>query len=69
MVEGAAVAEAELEHRPRRVRDQLNYVPVEDVWIPAFSVDLKKSGISEWERTMIRFMTDRKLQMINPTHE
>lgn len=53
----------------RRVRDQLNYVPVEDVWIPAFSVDLKKSGISEWERTMIRFMTDRQLQMINPTHE
>ena len=30
----------------RRVRRQLDYHPKEDVWVPAFSVDLEASGIS-----------------------
>jgi len=53
----------------RRVRHQLNYRPVKDLWIPAFSVDLEASGISAWERNMVRFMTERQLQMLSPENE
>lgn len=49
----------------RRIRDQLDYRPAQNIWVPAFSVDLKQHGISEWERGMIRFMTQRQLQLLN----
>lgn len=53
----------------RRIRRQLGYRPGEDVWVLAFGVDLKQSGISEWEFNLIRFMTQRQLQILNPTNE
>lgn len=53
----------------RRVRNQLDYIPVKDLWVPAFSVDLEASGISAWERNMVRFMTERQLQMLSPDNE
>ena len=53
----------------RRIRDQLGYEPKEDVWLPAFGVDLEAAGIGDFERQMIKFMTDRQLQMLAPNDE
>ena len=53
----------------RRIRDQLGYEPKEDIWLPAFGVDLEAAGIGEFERQMIKFMTERQLQMLAPTDE
>lgn len=53
----------------RRIRDQLGYEPEQDIWLPAFGVDLEKNGISDWERRMIKFMTERQLQLLAPSDE
>jgi hypothetical protein len=50
----------------RRVREQLNYKPDGDVWHPAFNVDTKDSGISQFEVNMIRFMVQQQMRMLFP---
>jgi len=53
----------------RRVRGQLGYRPDHDVWLTAFEVDLVEYGITRWERELIRFMTERQMQMLQPADD
>ena len=53
----------------RRVREQLNYKPDGDAWLPAFNVDTKSSGISQFEVNMIRFMVQQQMRMLFPEKE
>jgi hypothetical protein len=50
----------------KHVTGDLHYHPVEDVWLPAFSVDLRKGGISpaeaQWMRTLIDGQMDQMQQ-------
>lgn len=49
----------------KRVTGELHYHPADDIWLPAFSVDLRKSGISpdeaQWMRTLIQGEMDQML--------
>jgi hypothetical protein len=50
----------------RRVCRQLGYRPVRSVWLTAFDVNLAVYGITRLERDLIRFMTQRQMQMLQP---
>jgi hypothetical protein len=43
-----------MEDMEKRVTSELHYRPAEDVWLTAFSVDLKKAGISPGEAEVMR---------------
>jgi hypothetical protein len=47
----------------KRVTDDLHYRPADEIWLSAFSVDLRKSGISpaqaQWMRTLIEGQMDQ----------
>lgn len=58
-----------LDDLERRVREDLDYRPDGDVWLTAFEVDLAESGISLWEREMIRFVTEQQMQMLSPPED
>ena len=53
----------------RRLRRQLDYRPDRDLWLTAFQVDLVEYGITRWERELIRFMTERQMQMLQPADD
>ena len=45
----------------KRITGDLHYQPVEDIWLPAFSVDLRKSGISPTEAEWMRKLVDSQM--------
>lgn len=51
----------------KRMRAELNYEPAGDVWLKAFDINTRESGIGEFEKRMIRYMIDIQMQMLNPS--
>tara|TARA_Y100001934_G_scaffold250123_2_gene312162 strand:- start:2931 stop:4001 length:1071 start_codon:yes stop_codon:yes gene_type:complete len=53
----------------RRLREELNYKPKGDTWLPALKVDLKEGGISKFQLQMIRFMVQQQMRMLFPEEQ
>ena len=51
----------------RRVRRELGYRAESDLWLPAFTVDYAKAGLSVIEATLLRAMVKRQMQELLPT--
>ncbi len=50
-----------------RLRKDLSFRPVDQLWLPAFRVDLKQSGVSEFEANLVRMLIDRQMNLLLPT--
>jgi hypothetical protein len=48
----------------KRITGDLHYHPAEDVWLPAFSVDLRKGGISLGEAQWMRALIDGQMDQM-----
>jgi len=55
-----------MEDFERRLRRELKLEPGETLWLPAFSVDLQKAGLSKFETEMIRGMVKKQMEVILP---
>ncbi len=53
----------------RRVRREFGYRAESDLWLPAFSVDYAKAGMSVIEATLLRTMVQRQMQELLPTEK
>ncbi|KAF0178109.1 MAG: Uncharacterized protein FD161_2046 [Limisphaerales bacterium] len=53
----------------RRVRREFGYRAESDVWLPAFTVDYVKAGLSVIEATILRTMVQRQMQELLPTEK
>jgi hypothetical protein len=51
----------------RRIRRELGYRPDSDLWLPAFTVDYTKAGLSVIEATLLRTMVRQQMQGLLPT--
>ena len=51
----------------RRVRREFGYRAESDLWLPAFTVDYAKAGLSVIEATLLRAMVKRQMQELLPT--
>ena len=51
----------------RRVRREFGYRAESDLWLPAFTVDYTKAGLSVIEATLLRAMVQRQMQELLPT--
>ncbi|MFM8468900.1 MAG: hypothetical protein ACKODH_02855 [Limisphaerales bacterium] len=51
----------------RRVRREFGYRAERDLWLPAFTVDYVKAGLSVIEATLLRTMVQRQMQELLPT--
>lgn len=47
-----------------RLEEQLGYVPVEEAWIPAMTLDLDRAGISRRERLMVRLQVRQAVKQL-----
>ena len=53
----------------RRVRREFGYRAESDLWLPAFTVDYAKAGLSVIEATLLRAMVQRQMQELLPTEK
>jgi hypothetical protein len=56
-------------HNPdleRRLREEMNYQPVEQFWLTAFSVDLAGAGISSADLAFISSLVHREMAPLQP---
>ena len=53
----------------RRVRREFGYRAESDLWLPAFTVDYVKAGLSVIEATILRTMVQRQMQELLPTEK
>ena len=53
----------------RRIRREFGYRPDNDLWLPAFSVDYAKAGMSIIEATLLRTMIQRQMQELLPAEK
>ncbi|MEQ2007559.1 MAG: hypothetical protein ABMA26_12240 [Limisphaerales bacterium] len=53
----------------RRVRREFGYRVESDLWLPAFTVDYVKAGLSVIEATLLRTMVQRQMQELLPTEK
>ena len=53
----------------RRVRREFGYRAESDLWLPAFTVDYTKAGLSVIEATLLRTMVQRQMQELLPTEK
>lgn len=53
----------------RRVRREFGYRAESDLWLPAFTVDYVKAGLSVIEATLLRTMVQRQMQELLPTEK
>jgi hypothetical protein len=53
----------------RRVRREFGYRAESDLWLPAFTVDYVKAGLSVIEATLLRTMEQRQMQELLPTEK
>lgn len=53
----------------RRVRREFGYRVESDLWLPAFTVDYAKAGLSIIEATILRTMVQRQMQELLPTEK
>jgi hypothetical protein len=51
----------------RRIRREFGYRADSDLWLPAFTVDYTKAGISLLEATLLRTMVRQQMQELLPT--
>lgn len=49
----------------KRLRNELRYVPVEEFWLPVFSVNPAQAGLSNFEMTLIRSVLRSQLAPLN----
>jgi hypothetical protein len=50
----------------RRVRREFGYRPENDLWLPAFTVDCAKAGLSVIDTTLVRALVQRQMQDLLP---
>ncbi|NBV22888.1 MAG: hypothetical protein EBS05_13350 [Proteobacteria bacterium] len=55
-----------MEDMERRLRREFGYRAESDLWLPAFTVDYTKAGLSVLEATLIRTMVQRQMQELLP---
>lgn len=55
-----------MEDMERRVRREFGYRAESDLWLPAFTVDYAKAGLSVIEATILRTMVQRQMQELLP---
>ena len=60
---------AHMEDMERRVRREFGYRAESDLWLPAFTVDYVKAGLSVIEATLLRTMVQRQMQELLPTEK
>ncbi len=60
---------AHMEDMERRVRREFGYRVESDLWLPAFTVDYTKAGLSIIEATLLRTMVQRQMQELLPTEK
>lgn len=53
----------------RRVRREFGYRAESDLWLPAFTVDYTKAGLSVIEATILRTMVQRQMQELLPAEK
>ena len=53
----------------RRLRREFGYRAESDLWLPAFTVDYAKAGLSVIEATLLRTMVQRQMQELLPTEK
>lgn len=56
-----------MEDLERRLRREFGYRVESDLWLPAFSVDYTKAGLSVIEATLLRTVVQRQMQELLPT--
>lgn len=49
----------------KRLRHDLRYVPVDEFWLPVFSVNTEKAGLSNFELTLLRSVLRSQLAPLN----
>ena len=49
----------------KRLRHELRYVPVEEFWLPVFSVNTEKAGLSNFELSLLRSLLRSQLAPLN----
>ena len=49
----------------KRLRHELRYVPVEEFWLPVFSVNTEQAGLSNFELTLLRSVLRSQLAPLN----
>lgn len=49
----------------KRLRQELRYVPVEEFWLPVFSVNTEQAGLSNFELTLLRSVLRSQLAPLN----
>lgn len=49
----------------KRLRDELRYVPVDEFWLPVFSVNPEQAGLSNFELTLLRSVLRSQLAPVN----
>ena len=49
----------------KRLRHELRYLPVEEFWLPVFSVNTEKAGLSNFELSLLRSVLRSQLVPIN----
>ena len=49
----------------KRLRDELRYVPVDEFWLPVFSVNPAQAGLSSFELTLLRSVLRSQLAPLN----
>ena len=50
----------------KRVTGDLHYRPAEEKWLGAFSVDLRKSGISPFAAHWLRSIVQEEMEQMQP---
>ncbi len=51
-----------------RLRHQLHYCPVDQFWLPVFSVNTEEAGLSQFEIGLVRSVVRAQLEALQPSH-
>ncbi|MDB6122543.1 MAG: hypothetical protein JWQ71_1536 [Pedosphaera sp.] len=55
-----------MEDMQKRITSEMKYQPAGEVWFTAFSVDLKKTGLSQSEVQMVRNLVEWQMKQLQP---
>jgi hypothetical protein len=55
-----------MENMQKRITSELNYQPAGEIWLTAFSVDVKKSGLSASEVQVVRNLVEWQMNQLQP---
>jgi hypothetical protein len=55
---------AHMDDLEKRLTTDLHYRPTEDVWLPAFSVDMRKSGLTPQQAQLMRTLVEGQIEQM-----